>query len=382
MPLARIITDAADDSVELAMQLRARGYRVETVAPGEVPSTPADLEVRVEECAADEVLTRADQTTESDDLWVFVAPGALDETARPIRTIPVVPESAVARAEPVPLPKPKAELPAILPLLSIDGLDEDLILAELREFPKAAAPMRSPEPQTTTSLVAVSEVTSTPLPEQTASTATDAFAQAVVVESAVVIESEGAGSEREPTPDTPKDSPQDVVSPAIDMATEPVANDVMIPAPAVVRTRRPVLLVRFNLRPWKIAFVSTALAIAGWFLVRTLHPGMGPAPVQSTLLRAKPSPSFSQRPNVVPAQGQHTLTPPQVPAAGLTPATPVHSKAVGVARSARTRHRPLASPRRDGLIAEDTVVFYDRKPGPPRTKAQSAPGSKQYSDHN
>jgi len=55
MPLARIITDSADDSLELTLQLRSRGFQVETVAPGEVPTTPADLEVRLEECNPEDV---------------------------------------------------------------------------------------------------------------------------------------------------------------------------------------------------------------------------------------------------------------------------------------------------------------------------------------
>ena len=50
MPLARIITNAVEESLELTIQLRARGFQVETVAPGKVPATPADLEVRLDEC--------------------------------------------------------------------------------------------------------------------------------------------------------------------------------------------------------------------------------------------------------------------------------------------------------------------------------------------
>src|SRR5215469_2709563 len=89
MPLARIITDVADDCLELITQLRARGYQVETVAPGDVPATPADLEVRLEECAPEDVVSRASQNSFTDDLWVYVAPGALDNSAVPIHTIPL-----------------------------------------------------------------------------------------------------------------------------------------------------------------------------------------------------------------------------------------------------------------------------------------------------
>ena len=93
MPLARIITDSVDDSLELTMQLRARGFVVETVSPDQIPNTPADLEVRLEECSPEDVLSKAAEVTENEDLWVFVAPGALDERARPIRTIPLLPHA-------------------------------------------------------------------------------------------------------------------------------------------------------------------------------------------------------------------------------------------------------------------------------------------------
>ena len=82
MPLARIITTSADDSLELSMQLRSRGFRVETVAPDQIPSAPADLEVCLEECAPEEVLTKAALVKESEDLWVFVAPGGTFSSKR------------------------------------------------------------------------------------------------------------------------------------------------------------------------------------------------------------------------------------------------------------------------------------------------------------
>jgi hypothetical protein len=57
--------------------LRARGYTVEVVAPESVPDTPADLELRVERCAFEEALQRAQEfaRTEEDDAMVLVAPG-------------------------------------------------------------------------------------------------------------------------------------------------------------------------------------------------------------------------------------------------------------------------------------------------------------------
>src|SRR5580765_4013258 len=92
MPLARIITTSVDDSLELSMQLRSRGFRVETVAPDQIPSAPAALAVRREGCAPEDVLPRASIVEESEELWVFVAPGALDERSRPMRVSPRTPD--------------------------------------------------------------------------------------------------------------------------------------------------------------------------------------------------------------------------------------------------------------------------------------------------
>ena len=117
MPLARIITTSADDSLELSMQLRSRGFRVETVAPDQIPSGPADLEVCLEECAPEDVLTKTAIVQESEDLWVFVAPGALDERSRPMRVIPLTPQVVELRA---PQPAPAVALEPILEVAAVE----------------------------------------------------------------------------------------------------------------------------------------------------------------------------------------------------------------------------------------------------------------------
>jgi len=121
MPLARIITKSADDSLELSMQLRSRGFRVETVAPDQIPSSPADLEVCLEECAPEDVLSKAAIVRESEDLWVFVAPGALDERSRPMRVIPLTPQVVEMRA-----PEPAAVVAALAPVLEVAAVEVKL----------------------------------------------------------------------------------------------------------------------------------------------------------------------------------------------------------------------------------------------------------------
>src|ERR1700746_1406394 len=151
MPLARIITDVADDCLELTMQLRARGYQVETVSPSAIPGTPADLEVRLEECAPEDVVIQASNVLPAEDVWVYVAPGALDANALPIRTIPFPtgsihePASMSSKILSI-VAKQQVEPPPVIGALAIDSQEEDPILAELRGFPMAqvsATPLSS-----------------------------------------------------------------------------------------------------------------------------------------------------------------------------------------------------------------------------------------------
>src|SRR5215813_13129881 len=129
MPLARIITDSVDESLELTMQLRSRGFQVETCPPGEVPITPADLEVRLEECNSEDVLMRTAQVSDADDLWVFVAPGALDDSVRPIRTIPLVATPITSVPEPKVQAAPALKfVPSLVPHVAPE---DDPIMLEL-----------------------------------------------------------------------------------------------------------------------------------------------------------------------------------------------------------------------------------------------------------
>ena len=66
MPLARIVTDFPEEALDLAAQLRARGFQIETLSPQATPSTIADLEVRLEECAVEDILAHANQMGASD----------------------------------------------------------------------------------------------------------------------------------------------------------------------------------------------------------------------------------------------------------------------------------------------------------------------------
>ena len=103
MPLARIITRSVGESEELARELRARGYTVETVSPEQISEIPADLEIKLQECSPEEALTKAGLVPDN-ELCVFIAPGAL-AGSRPIVEIPLIAsaqerETATPRMEP------------------------------------------------------------------------------------------------------------------------------------------------------------------------------------------------------------------------------------------------------------------------------------------
>ena len=115
MPSARIMTRVVEDAVSLAEDLRTRGFAVQIVSPGDVPTGPVDLEVTLEECEPEAALHRADDVPDAEDLCVFVAPGALTDGPRPIRVVSLIPEipPVVARPASVPVPAPLHETPEV-----------------------------------------------------------------------------------------------------------------------------------------------------------------------------------------------------------------------------------------------------------------------------
>jgi hypothetical protein len=141
MPLARIITEHAEESLELAIQLRSRGFEVETVPPSQVPETPADLEIQLDACGADQILEQVISASADEDLNVFVAPGALDESfsAQPIRLAP-----PTFKRSPVETPAQFAEV------ASVAALDRTHDHSEVSWTVPAAMPveMESHEPIT------------------------------------------------------------------------------------------------------------------------------------------------------------------------------------------------------------------------------------------
>src|SRR4051812_2701761 len=89
MPSARLITHAIEEAEELAADLRHRGFVVEVVSPDDIPAHSVDLQVRLEESSTEEALRSAEELSKTEDLHVFIAPGAIVESLRPMISVPL-----------------------------------------------------------------------------------------------------------------------------------------------------------------------------------------------------------------------------------------------------------------------------------------------------
>ena len=87
MGFARIITRLGSGYDAIQRDLCERGFQIETRESDEPDIPPADLEIRIEECTAEEALKRVTDTRV--DASVFVAPGALTGGTEPTPAIPL-----------------------------------------------------------------------------------------------------------------------------------------------------------------------------------------------------------------------------------------------------------------------------------------------------
>jgi hypothetical protein len=164
MPLARIITRALQESQELAAELRGRGYEVEIVSPSEICTSPADLELQVEDCTPEEALIRAGVLPDRDDLSVFIAPGAISSRQVYLNTKLV--EASVHRAE-SPAPRKWYEPSSSASIASEEPLDTAM-------EPMRVEAVKAVDP-TMESSVERAEVRSQPIPQDLISTFSDAL---------------------------------------------------------------------------------------------------------------------------------------------------------------------------------------------------------------
>jgi len=94
MAVIRII-DLPETSKSLIDELRARGFTVYTGAEAQPDS--AELQLSVEECSIEEALEKCSQPS-GEPVAVFMAPGAVDDSWRPIAMVPLLPQVDQGRA--------------------------------------------------------------------------------------------------------------------------------------------------------------------------------------------------------------------------------------------------------------------------------------------
>ena len=371
MPLARIITKVAEDSLELTMQLRARGFKVETVAPGEVSATPADLEVHLDECDSDRALSAAANAQSDEDLYVFVAPGALDEQTRPMCVIPLVPQSEESEIFSHPGRGPAAVLPFVAPEDDpiLAEFESDLILAELEP-----ACGRSDAPALTREKVAsvcepLEHAVEMPA-ESSPRSAKRPVARDSVTEtqpsSNALVSAKHGDSWIPKVPERPQ-----------------VALSVSVPESP--RTPRPVVKVSFRTGPrfWRTVWASLALLfLAGTLaLVVGMRPQLPRDAVRVVTKQSQLAAEATRATPALPALGSSSPT--QFSARSTVAAADVVTQAAQLSKAkAPRRARRARSSRADEMIAEDTVIFYDRSHGSSAAKALSRGQSRKYTNQN
>ena len=167
--LARIITQFPEDSGQLADALRARGFEVETRSSPGTASEPADLEITMDECSAEEAMRRAALEAGSRGC-VFIMPSTITEPSRPLAAMPLI---ARASNHVSPSIEPSA---AVLP--SADSASKVTNQTRAVETPEKAAttPPQASEPEIVAQRlpeVATATIDSHAQPEEALRTASD-----------------------------------------------------------------------------------------------------------------------------------------------------------------------------------------------------------------
>ena len=374
MPLARLITNAGGDADELAADLRSRGFTVEVVSPDAIPSYSVDLEIRVEECASEQALRNVEELSKAEDIHVFIGPGAIVESLRPMITIPLVPEAEEVVAEPAPIVSVVPDEVVTPQHLSSLAAEEDVVdEVEAIELP--------PLVEASTSPIHAEEVYAE---------LKDVVSQQIAASESPVEESVHALEAEEVYP--PSDWP--IWQP---LAEEP--KEELVPVAAAEVCAEPLRKSTSGLAGkwqndrlfWRVAVVTSVVAVATLLLGVSTH-RFSPLPrgLQSAsedavpFQKAKGDVAAPQAVAEVPAAVPTTVAAPEfkrvvahVPVVERPSLAEHLAKHVDIAKRvqrAATRHE-------DDYVAEDTVVrFGKKKPVSPVVQAQKRSAIKHYSD--
>ena len=342
MSVARIISRVREDAHELANDLRGRGFEVEVLAPGEIAAHAADLEISLEDCAAEEALRSAESVPAPEDVCVFIAPGAIVESARPIVVIP--------------------------------------LLSDVAQTPAAETPVRWH--------AAAIKVEEPRLPNLVTAEQVIGKTKAVEIEPELIhsfeLESE-TGKDASPALDA------DAVKPELPVPVKPTS------IPPGRRVWYGTVVLRVRIAPsdqvfWKVATGVALMSVFGLFLTLSAHrlPPL-PSAMQETFVEVQqPIPLAKVKANA--AKPVARVAPPAEPLAKAVPEpAPAEARETVSARPApavtkrvvalRKPDQPSRN-REDDLIAEDTVVRFVKRPAAPAMQAQKKPAIKRYTDAN
>jgi hypothetical protein len=139
MPVARIYASLVEEAEPICADLLARGYNVEIVFPDAVLPTPADLELRVERCSAEQAIARV-EAGGSPSRCVFMTPSKGPHRELLLVEMTVLATGTDAR-HPMAMPIPVA-VPAPHPLL----LSTKAIVLKDEPLPGVPAEVRSADP--------------------------------------------------------------------------------------------------------------------------------------------------------------------------------------------------------------------------------------------
>jgi len=374
MPVARLITKVLEDADELAADLRGRGFSVEIVSPDQIPSHRVDLEITVEECASEQALRNAEELSKREDIHVFIAPGAIIESLRPMIVVPLFTESseAMTDAEPV-VPDEIVSAQHLASLAAAEDVVDEVMPPEVSSVPSVS--------ELYTEAVHPFAQLEEPASEQLRAAESPAAEQPAVY----ALEAE----EVYPPSDWPIWQP---------LASEPQYEQEL--AAAAVESVPPRRSIRAfpgkawqNDRLfWRIAAMVSVGALSALLLGASAH-RFSPIPRGVELTGEQGMPFEKVKSENALSQDAAALSPAtsvvspvpttelkrvvaQVPVVeGPSPAehlTKRVERPKSVQRAA-TRHV-------DNAIAEDTVVRYGKKPAPPRVEAQKKSGIRHYSD--
>lgn len=390
MPLARIITTITEESLPLQEQLRARGFEVETASPGHLFAHAADLEISLEEMTPAQALACADEIAHADDLPVYIAPGSISETSRPMIVVPIMPQ---VEAETVSQPPPVAEaaqedleFDPVAFAESAETAIEYSVLEAAPQIETSLPPVEQSNGEPVTESVHLEQLTEPSLESQSdVEPAEEAVPLAPEVQQilpeleAAMPDMEAWAREEGPVSDWPiwqagAIDPIELITAPPTPKIEPLRPE---PRQEVRSFRRKVFA--SDRVFWKTAAWAAMVALSALVLGATVH-RFSPIPARFA--------NTTQPADVKPVQNAPVADPVVVKPTATLKRTAVHEAREN---SPLSRPRQTASPKpqlqkrhgssADSIVAEDTVVRYGAKPPAPKVQAQiKSDGIKRYTD--